>query len=87
MNINIYIHIYIYIYIYIYTYIIDTFVLLYYKLNVYISNHENNVPSRSSPQWFCGNSCTRVHHVHHVHHVLECMSCHKAIAVITGRAQ
>ena len=20
--------------------------------------HENNVPSRLSPQWFCGNSCT-----------------------------
>ena len=23
-----------------------------------ICNHENNVPSRLSPQWFCGNSCT-----------------------------
>ena len=21
-------------------------------------NHENNVPSRLSPQWLCGNSCT-----------------------------
>ena len=23
-----------------------------------IMNHENNVPSRLSPQWLCGNSCT-----------------------------
>ena len=23
-------------------------------------NHENNVPSRLSPQWLCGNSCTWV---------------------------
>ena len=30
----------------------------------------NNVPSRLSPQWLCGNSCT----------------CHKAIVVISGRA-
>ena len=25
--------------------------------------HENNVPYRLSPQWFCGNSCTRAHDV------------------------
>ena len=25
---------------------------------VYICNHENNVPSRLSPQWLCGNSWT-----------------------------
>ena len=25
---------------------------------IYIRNHENNVASRSSPQWLCGNSCT-----------------------------
>ena len=24
-------------------------------------NHENNVPSRLSPQWLCGNSCTWAH--------------------------
>ena len=23
-----------------------------------ICSHENNVPSRLSPQWLCGNSCT-----------------------------
>ena len=49
---------------------------------MYISNHENNVPSRLSPQRFCGNSCTCVNDVHHVP---QCMSCHKAIVVITGR--
>ena len=27
----------------------------------YASNHENNESSRLSPQWFCGNSCTRAH--------------------------
>ena len=25
---------------------------------MYICNHENNVPSRLSPQWLCGNSYT-----------------------------
>ena len=25
---------------------------------IYICNHENNVPSRLSPQWLCGISCT-----------------------------
>ena len=25
--------------------------------------HENNVPSRLSPQWLCGNSCTWAHDV------------------------
>ena len=24
-------------------------------------NHENNVPSRLSPQYLCGNSCTGAH--------------------------
>ena len=28
-----------------------------------ICNHENNVPSRLSPQWLCGNSCTWAHDV------------------------
>ena len=31
--------------------------------NIYICNHENNVPSRLSPQWLCGNSCTWAHDV------------------------
>ena len=26
-------------------------------------NHENNVPFRLSPQWFCGNSCLWVHDI------------------------
>ena len=30
---------------------------------MYIYNHENNVPSRLSPQWLCGNSCTWAHDV------------------------
>ena len=29
----------------------------------YICNHENNVQSRLSPQWLCGNLCTWVHDV------------------------
>ena len=31
----------------------------------YICNHENNVPSRLSPQWLCGNSCTWAHDVYY----------------------
>ena len=50
--------------------------------NIYVCNHENNVPSRLSPQWLCGNSCTWAHDVR----LPKCMSCHKAIVVITGRA-
>ena len=46
-------------------------------------NHENNVPSRLSLQWLCGNSCIWAQSVHHVS---KCMSYHEAIAVITGRA-
>ena len=30
---------------------------------IYICNHENNVPSRLSPQWLCGNQCTWAHDV------------------------
>ena len=48
-------------------------------------NHENNVPSRLSREWLCGNSCTWTHGVHDAHHVLKCMSCHKSIVVNTGR--
>ena len=29
--------------------------------NIYVCYHENNVPSRLSPQWLCGNSCTWAH--------------------------
>ena len=62
---------------------------------IYICTHENNVPSRLSPQWLCGNSCIWAHDVRYddntahgvtVHHVPKCMSCHKAIVVMTGRA-
>ena len=28
-----------------------------------LSCHKNNVPSRFSPQWLCGNSCTWEHDV------------------------
>ena len=30
---------------------------------IYICNHENNMPSRLSPQWLYGNSCTWAHDV------------------------
>ena len=29
----------------------------------YICNHENNMSSRLSPQWLCGDSCTWAHDV------------------------
>ena len=32
--------------------------------------HENNVPSRLSPQWLCGNSCTWAHDVHDIYCVI-----------------
>ena len=35
--------------------------LLY--IYIYICYHENNVPSRLSPQGLCGNSCTWAHDV------------------------
>ena len=78
------IYIYIlYIYIYIYIYILICYVSGHKwsathrmlrshrsKMGVIYMHHENNVPSRLSPQWLCGNSFTW----------------HKAIMVITGRA-
>ena len=36
---------------------------MYIYIYIYICNHENNVPSRLSPQWLCGNSCTWAHDV------------------------
>ena len=50
---------------------------------IHICNHEKNVPSQSSPQWLCSNSCTWEHDVYYVP---KCMSCYKAIVVTTGRA-
>ena len=41
----------------IYTYI-DLCIYIY--IYIYICYHENNVPSRLSPQWLCGNSCAQV---------------------------
>ena len=32
-------------------------------MQLYICNHEDNVPSWWSPQWLCGNSCTLAHDV------------------------
>ena len=29
-----------------------------YNIYMYVCNHENNVPSRLSPQWLSGNSWT-----------------------------
>ena len=34
-----------------------------HERNIYICNHENNVPCRLSAQWLCGNSCTWAHDV------------------------
>ena len=36
---------------------------MYIYIYIYICYHENNVPSRLSPQWVCGNSCTWAHDV------------------------
>ena len=50
------------------------FVLInvYIYIYIYIGNHENNVPSRLSPQWYCGNSCTWAHDVrlYHVPYIM-----------------
>ena len=40
---------------------------------IYICNHENNVPSRLSPQWLCGNSYTWAHDVRLIGHMIEHM--------------
>ena len=40
-------------------YIYDT--AMYAVYIEYICNHENNVPSRLSPQWLSGSSCTWAH--------------------------
>ena len=38
---------------------IYTLIYIYIYMCIYnICNHENNVPSRLSPQWLCGNSWT-----------------------------
>ena len=34
------------------------YVCMYIYVYIYIYNHKNNVPSRLSSQWLCGNSCT-----------------------------
>ena len=36
---------------------------IHIHIHTYICNHENNVLSRLSPQWVCGNSCTWTHDV------------------------
>ena len=68
----IYLYIYIYIYIYIFIYILTSEVIIhiyiiymyiYIYIFIYICSHENNVTSRLSPQWLCGNSCTWAHDV------------------------
>ena len=45
----------------------------------YIYNHKNNVPSRLSQQWLCGNSCTwyLMYNIATVHHVPKCLSYHR----------
>ena len=61
-----YIYIYIYIYVkYIYIYMLNIYIyILNSKMRItYICNHENNVSSRLSLQWLCGNSCTWTHDV------------------------
>ena len=47
-------------------------------------NHENNVPSRVSPQWLCDNSCTSAHDVRlHIAGTIESKSAQQAIIYIT----
>ena len=76
-----YIYIYIYIHRHVFRYSQDSSVWLgltsiciyiYIYIYIYSCYHENNVPTRLSPRWLYGNSCTR-------------MRCHKAIVVITER--
>ena len=44
-----------------------------------ICYNENNVPSRLSPQWLCGNSCTWAHDVRlHIAGTNELKSAQKA---------
>ena len=50
-------------YIYIYIYYIYVYTCICIYMCVCICNHENNVPSRLSPQWLCCNSCTWKHDV------------------------
>ena len=38
-------------------------IYIYIYIYIYICNHENNVLSRLSPQWFYGDSCTWAHDV------------------------
>ena len=55
-----------------FTWITYTPLSLCLSLSIYIYKWSqvihNNVPSRLSPQWLCGNSCTWAHVNHHVHH-------------------
>ena len=80
-----YMYIYIYIYIYIYPQTrvslfpglisvarVNEYMYIYIYIYIYSCYDENNVPTRLSPRWLYGNSCTR-------------MRCHKAIVVITER--
>ena len=85
---SIYLSVYL-VYIYIYIHYIYIYICMYEgstthrvlkshrsKMSViykYICNHQQNVSSLLLTQWLCGNSCT-------------CMICHKAIVVITRRA-
>ena len=38
-------------------------IYIYIYIYIYICNHWNNVHSRSSTQWLCGNSCTWTHDI------------------------
>ena len=35
--------------------LMECHVYIYIYIYIYICNHENNEPSRLSPQWLCGN--------------------------------
>ena len=49
-------------YVYVYA---DIYVYMYICIYMYmLCNHENNVPSRLSPQWLYSNSCTWAHDAH-----------------------
>ena len=45
----------------------DIYIYIYMQyicnIYIYICNHKNNVPSRLSPQWPCGNPCSWAHDV------------------------
>ena len=56
---------------------------IYICIYIYICYHENNVPSRLSPQWLCGNSRTWAHNTPHIRVTLPSRLCHQKTKYIS----